>query len=74
MSVSYMPLKRQLLEKKLNKRILFDNGISAPTLSKLSKDEYVAMSVIDRICQILNCKVEDVVEIILDETDDGAHE
>lgn len=38
--------------------------LSAPTISKLNKNEYVSMDVLVRICEGLNCQIEDVVEII----------
>ncbi len=37
-------------------------GLSPSTLAKLSKNEYVAMEVLDRICTYLGCRIEDVVE------------
>ena len=39
-------------------------GISTCTLAKMSKGEYVSLEIIDNICQHLNCKVEEVIEII----------
>jgi DNA-binding Xre family transcriptional regulator len=38
-------------------------GMSSSTLAKLNNDNYVALEVIDRICQALDCRIEDVVEI-----------
>lgn len=37
-------------------------GISASTLAKMGKNEYVAMEVLDRICNYLNCEISDIVE------------
>ena len=39
-------------------------GFSTSTLAKMSKGEYVSLEIIDNICQHLNCKVEEVIEII----------
>lgn len=41
-----------------------DVGFSTSTLAKMSKGEYVSLEVIDNICQYLNCRVEDVIEIL----------
>lgn len=41
-------------------------GISSATLARLGKGENVALSVIEKICIVLNCRVEDVVEILPD--------
>ena len=68
MSVSYEPLWHKLISKGLRKMEFIEKvGISAPTLAKLGKNEYVAMEVIDKICQYFGCRIEDVVEITLDE-------
>ena len=37
-------------------------GISPTTLATMGKDEYVAMSVLDRICNELNCDINEVIE------------
>lgn len=74
MAISYTPLMRQLAEKRLKKQVLLHNGISAMTIAKFGKDEPVSLPVIDRVCQILKCPIEDVVEITLDETETDAHE
>lgn len=41
-------------------------GISPSTFARLSCGDYVAASVIDRICQELQCDVGNVVELVLD--------
>lgn len=42
-------------------------GIGPNTLAKLSKNEYVSMDVLVRICIELNCSFDDVVEIVRDD-------
>ena len=39
-------------------------NLSTPTLAKLSKNEYVSMDVLVRICSTLGCSFDDIVEII----------
>ena len=65
--ISYKPLFRLLLERDMSKTQL-KNGVSLSpnVMSKLSKGEYVSMEVIERICKYLNCRIEDVVEILPD--------
>ena len=65
--LSYKPLFRLLLERDLSKTQL-KNGVSLSpnVMSKLSKGEYVSMEVIERICKYLNCRIEDVIEILPD--------
>lgn len=65
--LSYKPLFRLLLERDMSKTQL-KNGVSLSpnVMSKLSKGEYVSMEVIERICKYLNCRIENVVEILPD--------
>ena len=39
-------------------------GISPTTLATMGKNEYIAMSVLDRICKTLDCKIDEVIEYI----------
>lgn len=39
-------------------------GFSSSTLAKMTKGEYVSLETVDNICQYLDCKVEEVIEII----------
>lgn len=67
MAVTYKPLRHLLVEKGIKKLQLREMvGIGTNTLSKLSKDEYVSMEVIDKICQTLGCEISDVVAIVPD--------
>ena len=62
--ISYKPLWHTLIEKGIKKMELVKMvGMSSSTLAKLNNDNYVALEVIDRICQTLDCRIEDVVEI-----------
>ena len=60
---SYKPLLKLLIDKNMTKTQLREQlGISMATLAKMSKDEYISMKVLDDICNLLNCKIEDVIE------------
>ena len=60
---SYKPLLRLLVDKDMTKTQLREQlGISMATLAKISKNEYISMKVLDNICSLLNCKIEDIVE------------
>lgn len=39
-------------------------GISQNTLAKLSKNEFVSMEVLVKICRGLNCTVNDILEVL----------
>lgn len=62
--ISYNPLWKTLIDKNMKKMDLVKYvGISNGTLAKLGKNESVSLSIIDKICMTLDCKIEDVVEI-----------
>lgn len=44
-------------------------GISNSVLARLSKNESVNLSSIAKICQVLCCKITDVVNILVDDVD-----
>lgn len=60
---TYKPLWIQLIEKNMTKTELKNKtGISPTTLATMGKDEYIAMSVLDRICNELDCDINEVIE------------
>ena len=64
-TISYNNLFKLLIDKGLNKSEFAKLcGISTPTLAKLSKNEYVSMAVLVRICKALDCTLNDIVEIL----------
>ena len=68
MSLSYKKLWKQLIDRDMTKTDLRRaTGISPSTFARLSHGEYVASSVIDRICQELRCDVGDMMEVVLDD-------
>ena len=44
-------------------------GINAYTLARMGKNEPVHMEVIGKICKALDCKVEDIIEFVVDDAD-----
>lgn len=67
MSFSYERLWEKTLKRKINKTELRDMaGITNSTLSRLSKDETVSMNALARICEALQCRLEDIVEYKLE--------
>ena len=72
MAVSYNRLFKLMIDRKMRKKDLCElAGVSTSTMSKMGRDEIVSLEVIDRICQKLNCNVEDVLEILPDSPDNG---
>ena len=73
--LSYKPLWRILVEKEMSKSDLRKKtGISPNTMTKLRKNEEVAMSVLNKICATLNVSYGDIVEYIPDEKTSDSEE
>lgn len=59
--ISYKPLLKLLIDKNMKKTEL---PLSLPTVAKLSKNEYVSLEVIDKLCEHLNCQPGDLIEYV----------
>lgn len=65
MGVSYKRLWMLIIEKELKKsQVRQMANVSASTFSKMSKNEYVALDVLVRLCIALDCELSDIVEIV----------
>ena len=63
--ISYDKLWKLMIDKKINKTGLIQKAeISSNAMAKLGKDESVQLDVLLKICNVLNCNVEDSVEFI----------
>ena len=63
-TISYDPLWKKLVDAKLNRTELAEKaGFSRGTITKMGKNEPVGLDVILKICNFLDCGIEDVVEI-----------
>ena len=64
MKLTYDPLWNTLKSREMKKTDLCDMaGLSRSTLAKMGKEEYVALEVVERICNGLSCHIQDVVEV-----------
>lgn len=62
--VTYQRLWETLKRKNIRKHDLMELAdISSTTLTKLNKNEIVALTVLIKICKALDCQIEDVMEI-----------
>lgn len=65
MNVCYKRLFKLLIDRDLKKTVFAKNaGISQNTMAKLSKNEYVSMEVLVKICRYLQCSLDDIIEIL----------
>ena len=65
MAVSYSKLWKILIDQKMSKADLRKKAdISSNTMTKLNKDEEVAMSILGKICKTLNVDYGDIMEYV----------
>lgn len=63
MAVSYNNLWKLMIDKKINKSELCKSvKISSSTMAKMSNEEVVSLSVLEKICAELECNISDVME------------
>ena len=65
MAVCYKKLWKLLIDKNMNKTELrMASGITTTALAKLGRDENVNTEVLAKICKTLDCKIEDIMEMV----------
>ena len=68
MGISYKKLFKLVIDRDLKKKDLREMAsIGNSTMSKLANDENVTMEVMAKICNALDCTMDDIVEIIPEE-------
>ena len=71
MAVSYKKLWKLLIDKDMIKKDLrMKTGVSTTTMTRLSKNENVSTEILSKICDVLNCDVGDIMEIVPDKKED----
>lgn len=67
MAVSYKKLWKLLIDKDMKKKDLCAKaGISPASVTKMRRNGHVTTEVLLKICIVLNCQVEDIMEIAPD--------
>lgn len=65
MKDNYKKLWHILLERNMKKKELTElAGVSTYTINKLNKNENVTMEVLGKICKVLECSLDDIMEFI----------
>ena len=65
MPASYKRLWKLLIDKDLKKKYLCEMAnISTYTIGKMNRGDNITTDVLVRICSALNCSIEDIMEII----------
>ena len=72
MPISYDKLWKLLIDKKMNRTDLKDaSGISFNVLAKMGKNEGVNTDVLCKICAVLHCTLDDIVELVPNDDSEG---
>ncbi len=65
MAVSYKKLWKLLIDKDMKKKDLpIATGMTTTALAKLGKNEHVNTEILAKICKVLECNIEDIVEVV----------
>lgn len=67
MKISFNKLWKILIDRNMKKTDLINlTGISSSSMAKLGKNEMVSLEVIIKICDVLNCNIGDVMDLVKD--------
>lgn len=65
MKISYKKLWKLMIDNHLKKKDIREKAdLSTGTMQKLNNDECVNLSTLVKICDVLDCDIGDIVEII----------
>lgn len=65
MAVSYNKLWKMMIDKNLSKTELTHlAGITTNAMAKLGKNKDVKVTVLEKLCTSLDCKLDDIVEFV----------
>ena len=75
MRISYRPLWIKLAEREMTKKQLREiSGISTASLAKLGKGENLTTDVLLKICEALNCNINEIIETVPEAEDEDLHD
>ena len=70
MKANYNKLLKLLIDKKMTKTELRERAkISSSTIAKIAKEEMLSPDVLMKICEVLNCDIGDILELVRDENE-----
>lgn len=65
MAVSYKRLWKLLIDKEMSKGELSASAqIATSTVSRMSRNEYVSLESLEKICNTLHCDIADIMEFV----------
>ena len=74
MAVTYKKLFHLLIDKGMtNAELMESAGFSANIITRIKRNNYISLDSIEKICKVLQCGVDDILEFTSDETEQGNH-
>lgn len=74
MAVTYKKLFHLMIDRGITNADLIEQaGCSANIITRLKRDNYIALDTIEKICKSLKCTVDDILELTDDPTE-NAHD
>ena len=71
MAVSYKRLFHLMIDNGMtNAELMEKGGFSANIITRLKRNNYVSLDSIEKICKVLNCGVDDILEFLPDNTEE----
>ena len=68
MAIRYNKLWKKLIDENMMKVDLRDQaGITTNALAKLGKNEHVSTQVLEKVCNVLHCEIQDIMEFVPDD-------
>ena len=68
MAVTYKKLFHMLIDRDMTlAQLQQEAGYSANISTRLRRDIYISLESVEKICRVLDCKVDDIVEFIPDD-------
>ena len=62
--IDYSPLWKTMKEKSVSQYSLLKSGIDNKTLDSLKKNKNITLLTVEKICRILDCTPNDIVEFV----------
>lgn len=71
MAVTYKKLFHLLIDRGIATTELTEQaGFSANILTRMRRNQYVSLESVEKICSTLNCKVDDILDFIIDQSEE----
>ena len=75
MAVSYKKLFHLLVDRDMTAvQLQQQAGYSANITTRLKKNAYISLESVEKICRALNCKVDDIMEFVTDDTEENQND